>query len=66
MLEDGRYCIDVLHQLQAVKAALAKAESQLLKDHAQTCIADAISSGDANMQKEKVGELIDLFDKLKR
>lgn len=66
MLEGGRYCIDVLQQMQAVKAALARAESQLLKEHAQTCIADAINSGDATAQREKVGELVDLFDKLKR
>lgn len=66
MLEEGRYCIDVLHQMQAVKSALARAESQLLKEHAQTCMESAIASGDADVQREKVGELVDLFDKLKR
>ena len=66
MLEEGRYCIDILQQMQAVKAALARAESQLLKEHAQTCIAAAIKSGDATAQREKVVELVDLFDKLKR
>jgi DNA-binding FrmR family transcriptional regulator len=66
MLEDERYCIDVLQQMQAVKAALARAESQLLKEHAQTCIDEAIASGDSDAQREKVSELVDLFDKLKR
>lgn len=66
MLEEGRYCIDILQQMQAVKAALARAESQLLMEHAQTCIEDAIASGDAAAQREKVVELVDLFDKLKR
>ncbi|GLQ23889.1 hypothetical protein GCM10007853_17630 [Algimonas ampicilliniresistens] len=66
MLEEGRYCIDILQQMQAVKAALARAESQLLMEHAQTCIEDAIASGNAAAQREKVVELIDLFDKLKR
>ncbi|MGB3456557.1 MAG: metal-sensitive transcriptional regulator [Litorimonas sp.] len=66
MLEEGRYCIDILQQMQAVKAALARAESQLLKEHAQTCIEDAIASGDEAAQREKVVELVDLFDKLKR
>ena len=66
MLEEGRYCIDVLQQMQAVKSALAKAESQLLKEHAATCIEAAIGSGDADAQREKVEELVDLFDKLKR
>lgn len=66
MLEEGRYCIDILQQMQAVKAALARAESQLLMEHAQTCIEDAIASGNAAAQREKVVELVDLFDKLKR
>lgn len=66
MLEDERYCIDVLHQMQAIKSALARAESEILKDHASSCVATAIESGDADEQRQKVSELIDLFDKLKR
>lgn len=66
MLEDDRYCIDVLHQMQALKSAVARAESEILKDHAASCVEDAIRSGNANEQREKVAELIDLFDKLKR
>jgi len=66
MIEEDRYCIDVLHQMQAVKSALARAESEILKDHANSCVAEAIEAGDAEAQREKVSELIDLFDKLKR
>ena len=66
MIEDNRYCIDILHQLQAVKAALAKAESEILKNHAACCVAEAIASGDTAEQQVKFGELIDLFEKVKR
>lgn len=66
MLEDDRYCIDILTQMQAVKAALARAESEILKGHASHCVEEAIAFGDADSQREKVAELIDLFDKLKR
>lgn len=66
MLEEERYCIDVLHQMQAVKSALARAESELLKEHAAHCVDEAIASGNMTAQREKVTELIDLFDKLKR
>lgn len=66
MLEEGRYCIDVLDQMQAIKSALARAESEILKDHAASCVEDAIRSGAAKQQREKVSELIDLFDRLKR
>jgi DNA-binding FrmR family transcriptional regulator len=66
MVADDRYCIDILHQVQAVKAALAKAENEILKDHAACCVAEAIASGDVAEQRVKFGELIDLFDKVKR
>jgi len=63
MVEDKRYCIDILHQLQAVKSALAKVETQILKDHAACCVAEAIASGDEADQRKKFEELIDLFAK---
>lgn len=63
MVEDGRYCIDVLTQLQAVKAALAKVESEMLKDHLHHCIEGAIVSGDANEQRKKAAELIHLMER---
>lgn len=66
MLADDRYCIDILHQIQAVKAALTKVESSVLKNHAACCVRDAISSGDAEEQKTKFNELINLFEKVKR
>lgn len=66
MVADGRYCIDILNQIQAVKAALARAESEVLKDHASTCVADAIASGDEAAQRKKVDELVALFDAARR
>lgn len=65
MIADDRYCIDILHQLQAVKAALSKVESRVLKDHAACCVAEAISSGDVNEQRQKFSELVDLFEKVR-
>jgi len=66
MLEDERYCIDVLTQMQSVKSAVARAESEILKDHANSCVAEAIRSGNPDAQHQKVSELIDLFERLKR
>ncbi len=66
MVEQDRYCIDILHQIQAVKAALAKAEDEILKSHASHCVAEAIESGDVEEQRAKFGELVDLFAKTKR
>ena len=65
MVEDDRYCIDILHQIQAIKSALATVETQVLKDHAACCVAEAIASDEAE-QREKFEELVTLFEKAKR
>lgn len=66
MIEEERYCIDVLQQVQAIKSALSKVEDAILKDHSNTCVASAIASGNAKQQQEKFNELIDLIGKFKR
>ena len=63
MVAEGRYCIVVLTQLRAVRAALAKVETTMLKDHLGHCIEGAIASGDAADQRAKAAELIDLLDR---
>ena len=66
MVEQGAYCIDILNQLQAVKSALSKAEDEILKRHARSCVADAIASGDTAAQTAKFEELVDLIARSKR
>ena len=66
MIEEERYCIDVLTQLQAVKAALAKVEDAILNDHAATCVEAAIETGDRGEQHQKFSELVELISKIKR
>ena len=63
MIEDDRYCIDVLTQLRAIKAALNRVETKMLKDHLGHCIEGAIVSGDAAEQRRKAGELIELLER---
>lgn len=66
MVENDRYCIDILTQIRAVKAALGKAESEILKQHAACCVAEAIASGNADEQSAKFTELVELFARVKR
>ncbi len=66
MIDEDRYCIDVLTQLQAVRAALAKVETELLNDHLHHCVEGAISGGDAADQRQKVNELIQLLQRSAR
>ena len=63
MIDEDRYCIDVLTQLQAVRSALARVESELLKDHLNQCIVGAMASSSADERQEKAKELIALLDR---
>ena len=62
MVADGRYCIEVLTQVRAVRAALAKVETMMLKDHLGHCIEGAITSGNVADQRAKAAELIALLE----
>ncbi|HEX9462003.1 MAG TPA: metal-sensitive transcriptional regulator [Alphaproteobacteria bacterium] len=64
MVEDDRYCIDVITQVQAVRAALKRVEEEVLKDHVAHCVEHAIQSGDAKEQRKKVAELMDVLGKV--
>jgi len=66
MVEEDRYCIDVLTQLQAARAALSRVETEMLKDHLGHCIEAAISGGDATDQRQKASELIQLLERSAR
>ncbi len=61
MVEEDRYCIDVVTQISAVRAALRKVEEEVLREHVAHCVEHAISSGDTKQQREKVAELFDVL-----
>jgi len=61
MVTDDRYCIDVLTQLSAIRAALRRVEEEVLRDHVGHCVEHAIASGDAEEQRRKVAELMEVF-----
>ncbi|HTO81381.1 MAG TPA: metal-sensitive transcriptional regulator [Methylomirabilota bacterium] len=63
MIEDDRYCIEVLIQLQAVRAALRKVEDEVLKDHVEHCVHGAIRGGKPKDQIEKIDELFRVLEK---
>ena len=58
MVEEDRYCIDVVTQISAVTAALRRVEEEVLKDHVGHCVEHAIASGNKNEQRKKVAELM--------
>jgi DNA-binding FrmR family transcriptional regulator len=61
MVENDRYCIDVVTQISAVRAALRRIEEEVLEDHVGYCVEAAIRSGDRDEQRKKVAELMEVF-----
>jgi len=66
MVEKDRYCLDVVTQVRAARAALARIEQIVLADHLGSCVEQAIASGDPEQQRRKVAELIQVFSRADR
>lgn len=66
MVEEERYCIDIVTQISAVRAALRRVEEEVLKDHVSHCVEHAISSGDKADQRRKIAELMDVIGRAER
>ena len=58
MIEDDRYCIEVVRQIQAIKSALTGLEALVLNDHLDSCVETALKSDDIEQRREKVKELV--------
>jgi CsoR family transcriptional regulator, copper-sensing transcriptional repressor len=66
MVEEERYCIDIVTQISAVRAALHRAEEEILRDHVSHCVEHAIKSGDKKDQRKKIAEIIDVLGRSNR
>jgi DNA-binding FrmR family transcriptional regulator len=66
MVDEDRYCIDIITQIAAVRAALGRVEEELLRDHVGHCVEHAIASGDKADQRRKVAELVAVFGRAQR
>ena len=66
MVEEDRYCVDVIHQIAAVEGALDKVGRMMLASHIETCVEGAIASGKPADRKKKLDELMDVFSRFGR
>jgi DNA-binding FrmR family transcriptional regulator len=66
MVEDDRYCIDILTQISAVTTALESLAFRILDDHVNHCVTGALSSGDPDEAKRKSQELLDAVHRFSR
>lgn len=61
MIDDGKYCIDIIGQLRAARSALAAVEAKVLARHIKTCLHDAFDAGNEELVDAKVDELVDFI-----
>lgn len=61
MLEDDRYCIDVIKQIQAVQAGLSKTSEVILQNHLDTCVTTAMRGDDAAEREQVINEILEVF-----
>ena len=66
MVENDRYCIDIVTQISAVRAALRRAEEEILRDHVARCVEGAIASGNQAEQRRKIAELMNVVSRAER
>ena len=65
MIEERRYCMDLLSQIRAVIGALRKIESRILESHLQHCLNDAITSKNKKNAELKIKEITQFFEKVR-
>ncbi len=63
MVEEDRYCIDIVNQIQAAGTALDKVERAILKDHIRHCVTDAVQGTDPDAKARVLDELMDVIDR---
>jgi DNA-binding FrmR family transcriptional regulator len=66
MVEEDRYCIDIVTQISAVRAALRRVEEEVLRDHVAHCVEYAVASGNKSDQRRKISELMDVIARAER
>ena len=65
MVEERRYCIDILNQVAAVEAALHRAAAIILKNHLETCVTDTFECEKQCDKREKIAELVRVFESMR-
>jgi DNA-binding FrmR family transcriptional regulator len=66
MVDEDRYCIDIVTQIAAVRAALRRLEEEILRDHIGHCVEHAIASGNRSEQRRKIEELMSVVSRADR
>lgn len=63
MIDEGKYCVDIMSQLRAARNAIKTIELGVLETHVDACVTDAFASKDSSLRKKRIGEIMELLKK---
>jgi DNA-binding FrmR family transcriptional regulator len=66
MVEEGRYCVDILQVLSSIQGAIEKVEDEMLRRHLEGCVSHAVRSGSSRARNEKFNEIVELISKFRK
>jgi len=66
MIDDKRYCVDILTQLQSIVGAISSVQNKIFRRHLEGCVTQALSGKSAKEKQKKIDEIIDLTERFKR
>lgn len=66
MIEERKYCIDILNQIAAVKGALSRVEENILEKHLRTCVTQAVQGKSEKERQQKLGEILELIQRTRK
>ena len=65
MIQDERYCVDILTQIRSASSALAKVQENIFKGHLESCVRDSLTGDDPRDREDKVNEILDILSKFR-
>lgn len=66
MVDEERYCVDILNQTAAIVSAIRGVENLIMENHLDTCVSEAMRSGDVDEQRRKISEVMEIIGKYRR
>ena len=63
MVQQDKYCVDILQQIAAIRGALDRVSLLILQQHLETCVREAMTSGNPEEREAKVRELLQVFQR---
>ncbi len=65
MIQEGRYCVDILTQIRSASSALASVQENIFKGHLESCVRDSLTGDDPRDREAKINEMLEILSKFR-